>query len=219
MTPSDGTVRTALDLGAASSRADEVGVDAPIPPSEVAELFGALDKAIRAQRLYQPNNPVYQSFISGAQNAFARLWDGVPALTASVEEHAFRWYSKAFHAGEGRDSLPFLFYKDGIRFVTFMKGFESEVERFLNVVNKARSHDLLGDDMVTLLWQEEFAYFQYSYVDALAEGLQVPQSSVPKLAGMELTLAAELAPAPEGERADRPVPAAVEEGKPPVAGL
>ena len=219
MTLPDGTVRTALDLGAASSRADEVGVETPIPPSEVAELFGALDKAIRAQRLYQPNNPVYQSFISGAQSAFARLWDGLPALTASVEENAFRWYSRAFHAGDGRDNLPFLFYKDGIRFVTFVKGFETEVERFLNVVNKARSQDFSGDDMVTLLWQEEFAYFQYSYVDALAEGLQVPQSSVPKLAGMELTLADELAPAPEGGRPDRPVPPSVEEGKPPVAGL
>jgi hypothetical protein len=218
MTAPDGTVRTAMDMGAAT-RADEIVVEAPIPPAEVAELFGALDKAVRAQRLYQPNNPVYQSFISGAQHAFAKLWSGLPALTASVEEHSFRWYGRAFHAGEGRDSLPFLFYKDGIRFVTFTKGFESEVERFLNVVNKARSQDYSGDDMVTLLWQEEFAYFQYSYVDALAEGLQVPQSNVPKLAGVELTLAAELAEPPPGSRPEQPVPTAVEQGQPPVAGL
>jgi hypothetical protein len=219
MAPPDGTVRTALDLGEGSSRADEVGVEPPIPPSEVAELFGALDKAIRAQRLYQPNNPVYQSFISASQHAFARLWDGIPAIMASVEENAFRWYGRAYHSGDGRDSLPFLFYKDGIRFVTFVKGFETEVERFLNVVNKARSQDYAGDDMVTLLWQEEFAFFQYSYVDALAEGLQVPQSTVPKLAGLELTLTDELETPPPGTRPDRPVPPAVEQGQPTVAGL
>jgi hypothetical protein len=61
-------------------------------------------------------------------------------------------------------------------FVTLLPGFEDELDRFLEVVNRARTQDQHGgDDMVTLLWQQEFASFQYSYVDALAEGLQLPQ--------------------------------------------
>jgi hypothetical protein len=40
--------------------------------------------------------------------------------------------------GESRDSLPYLFYKDGVRFITFLPGFEDELERLLDVVNRAR---------------------------------------------------------------------------------
>lgn len=204
------------EADAKEKRADDVGPPAPLPHGEVADLFATLDKAVRAQRLYQPNNPVYRGFISSAVSSFGALWDRVPALTASVEEHAFRWYGRGFSTGEGRDSLPFLFYKDGIRFVTFLPGFEDELEKFLAVINRVRTQDQRSDeDMVTLLWQQEFEYFQYSYVDALAEGLQVPQSNVPKLAGIKLTLVSD---GTSEERPDRPPPA-VEAGEPTVAGL
>src|SRR5690606_155450 len=113
--------------------------------------------------------------------------------------------------------MPFLFFKDGIRFVTVLPGFEDEIERFLDVVNRARVQDQrTDDDMVTLLWQQEFTSFQYSYVDALAEGLQVPRPTTPKLAGVELTLVRDDA---EGRVADEPQPPAVEAGKPTVAGM
>src|SRR5690606_32724582 len=152
-------------------------------------FFTMLDKAVRAQRPYQPSNPVYRSFIAATESAFARLWDRVSSLTVGIEENAFRWYNRNFPAGEGRDSMPFLFYKDGIRFVTFLPGFEDEIETFLDVVNRARVQDQrTDDDMVTLLWQQEFTSFQYSYVDALAEGLHVPRPAAPKLVGLELTL-------------------------------
>jgi hypothetical protein len=206
---------------------DAVAPPPPIPLSEVGDLFAALDKAVRSQRLYQPNNPVYQGFIKGVEAAFARLWPRLTSLTAAIEENGFRWYGQSFAGGggEGRESLPFLFYKDGIRYITFLPGFEHEVLKFLNAVNRARSPDQRAeDDMVTLLWQQEFASFRYSYVDALSEGLQIPQSRVPQLAGLELTLVPDgAAEAPTaGERPDRPPqsrPPAVEAGAPTVAGL
>jgi HEAT repeat protein len=200
------------------SRADEIGPATPVPSTEVGDLFVALEKAVRSQRLYQANNPVYQGFIGAARDRLEQLWPGLPSLTAAVEEQAFRWYGRAFAAGEGRDSLPYLFYKDGIRFVTFLPGFEDELDRFLDVVNRARTQDQHGgDDMVTLLWQQEFASFQYSYVDALAEGLQLPErSAVPTLSGIELTLVrqdAAASPPPDQQ------PAAMQAGQPSVAGL
>jgi hypothetical protein len=194
MTPApDSRARPTADLAAVrAARVDEVGPEAPLPPADIADLFAAMDKAVRSQRLYQTNNPMYHGFIAAAQTAFRKLWESTSSLTAGVEENAFRWYGRTFAAGEGRDSLPFLFYKDGIRFVTFLPGFEDELEKFLDVVNSARALDHNSDDdMVTLLWQSEFGSFQYSYVDALAEGLKVPQSHVPKLAGVELTLTPE----------------------------
>jgi HEAT repeat protein len=207
-----------VDLGqGGEDRIEEVGPPAPVPPQDVAEVFSALDKAVRAQRLYQSNNPVYRGFIEGARRQFAGLWGRLQSLTAGVEEHAFRWYGREFPAGESRDSLPFLFYKDGIRFITFLPGFEEDLERFLDVINLARTQDQRGgDDMVTLLWQQDFSSFQYSYIDALAEGLHVPQSQVPKLVGLELTLVQQDAASPAAAGS---LPSAMEAGQPSVAGL
>jgi hypothetical protein len=178
-----------LDLRPAESRTEEVAPESPVPHARIAELFAAIDKAVRSQRLYQPNNPVYRSFITAAQRAIANLWDDVGSFTVSVEESGFRWYGRLFAMGEGRETVPFLLYKDGIRFLTFLPGFEEEFERFLDVLNRGRALDQMSDDdMVTLLWQQEFTALQYSYVDALAEGLEIPGAVMPVLQGVQLTL-------------------------------
>jgi hypothetical protein len=210
---------TELDLASDTvSRADDVGPATPVPPAEVAELFKSLEKAIRSQRLYQANNPVYKGFIAASQRCIEQLWSGMPSLTAAVEEHAFRWYGREFLAGAGRESLAYLLYKDGVRFITLLPGFEDELEAFLDVVNRARTQDQHGgDDMVTLLWQQEFASFQYSYVDALAEGLQLSHpTGATRLAGIDLTLVlhqAQATPPPDQQ------PTAMQAGKPSVAGM
>jgi len=158
-----------------------VGVHAPgagddVLSAEIADVLGALAKAVRAFQLYQSNNPVYQRFVSAAVAAFSRLWERVPSLHLTVEEHAFCWGEERFPMGEGRESLAYHFYKDGIRYVTFLPGFEAEVERFLAVVQRARLLEPLGsDDLVSLLWEENFVSFQYGYVDVLAQQLPLPQ--------------------------------------------
>ena len=146
----------------------------PIPTEDVVELVSAFDKAVRARRLYEENNPVYHGFRNTLVTAFGRIWEHAQSVTLNVEEGAFRWYGQLLHAGEGRDNLPFQFYKDGVRQITFLAGFEEELERFLSVVQRARLADQQSDDdMVTLLWEEEFTCFQYGYVDALAEGVDL----------------------------------------------
>ena len=63
----DGNVRTALDLGGASSRADEVGVEAPIPPSEVAQEKSTLDQPLVAFLLgFEPSTYGVVGVLSGA---------------------------------------------------------------------------------------------------------------------------------------------------------
>ncbi|MGH7505192.1 MAG: hypothetical protein ACRELX_06060, partial [Longimicrobiales bacterium] len=185
----------------------------PIEAGELGELFTAFDKAARALRLYNPNNPVYQSFRTNMSAVFARLWDRIPALQVTVEESAFRCYGKNYQAGEGRESLPFAFYRDGVRVLTFLPGFEEEAERFLRVVNQARQVDQRDtDDMVTLLWEQEFTAFQYSYVDALAEGLSIPEEGSFTTERVDtLTLRAEF----ESPAAEEQSPA-VQAGEPPM---
>src|SRR5688572_8757798 len=205
-------------LGLARGEPEELAPEPPLPIPEVAELFNTLDKAIRSHRLYQSNNPVYQSFVAAATSAFSQLWDKLPALTIGVEEHAFRFYGRPFTVGvESRDSLHFLFFKDGIRFLTFLPGFEEELVQYLDILNRARTLDQkTDDDMVTLLWQAELTSFQYSYIDLLAEGTQVPTPDAVPLKSIDLTLRNA---ALEGTDPTEIRPPSVEAGQPTIAGL
>jgi HEAT repeat protein len=212
---------SSLDIESLDSlrEGDELAPEPPIPVSDVAELFNTLDKAARSHRLYQANNPVYHGFVAAATTAFSQLWNRLPSLTVGVEEQAFRFYGRSFTMGvaESRDSLHFLFYKDGIRFLTFLPGFEEELVQFLDILNRARSLDQrTDDDIVTLLWQAELTSFQYSYIDLLAEGTTVPQADSAPLKTIDVKLRdAALAGADPTEVR----PPAVEAGQPTMAGL
>jgi HEAT repeat protein len=206
-------------LAVARSEPEDLAPEPPLPITDIAELFNTLDKALRSHRLYQPNNPVYHGFVAAATAAFHDLWDRLPSLTVGVEEHSFRWYGRPFTVGvaESRDSLHFLFFKDGIRFLTFLPGFEEELVQFLDILNRARSLDQrTDDDMVTLLWQAELTSFQYSYIDLLAEGTEVPQAETLPLKTIDITLREA---ALEGTDPTEVRPPAVEAGQPTVAGL
>jgi HEAT repeat protein len=189
----------------------------PVAFKELADLFTALDKAARARRLYQENNPVYQSFNSNLRVLISGLWDRVPSLSVLVEESAFKTFGQVFGARDGRDGLPFLFFRDGVRAMTFLPGFEDEVDHFLRVVDSARQFGpKASDDMVTLLWEEEFASFQYSYVDLLAESTGAPAGqdrAAPPPTKVDREMVGRMVAGEEPEE----VPAAVQQGAPPVA--
>jgi HEAT repeat protein len=147
---------------------------APVAP--VRHLLVTLGKALRAYQLYDENNPVRHRFIQTLRQAFLTLWTDAERLTVLVEEDRILLGGESVYRSEDRnDSLAFLFYKDGIREITFLPGLETEeLERFLSVLQKARRLTPEGDDLLTVLWDEELQYFQYQYVDLLAEGVHVP---------------------------------------------
>ncbi len=147
---------------------------APVAPTR--DLFVTLGKALRAYQLYDENNPVRHRFLQSLRQAFLSLWTEAERLTVLVEEDRILLGGESVYRSQDRnDSLAFLFYKDGIREITFLPGLETEeLERFLSVLQSARRLTPEGDDLLTVLWDEELEYFQYHYVDLLAEGVYVP---------------------------------------------
>lgn len=149
----------------------------------VRELLGLFGKTVRAYQMYEANNPVYERFVAGLRAGFAKIWDHVPSLHLVVEEGGFRWDGEMIAVGEGRDSLPFQFYKDGVRYLTFLPGFEDELDLLLDIVVRSRRLQTEEDDLVTLLWEQEFSAFRYGYVDLLFEGSDLPEDDEePRLA-------------------------------------
>jgi len=180
---------------------------APVVP--VRELFVVLGKAFRAYQLYDENNPVRQRFLESLRQAFLGLWEEVERLTLTVEEDRIVLAGQDIYKSENRgDSLAFLFYKDGVREITFLPGLEGdELVRFLDVLQRARKLLPEGDDLLTVLWEEDLQFFQYQYVDFLAEGLELPvPGSGNSQQDMQNVLQEELAEEAEEEEEEEEAP-------------
>ena len=127
-----------------------------------------MSKAIRASRLYMENNPVYQQAMARVQGSFTPLWDEFSELQIEVTENALICERQPVLQEENKtESLAFTLFKDGLRTLTLAPGVEdNELVKFLQIVNKAKALDAEAqDDLITLLWEEEFEHFKYHYVE------------------------------------------------------
>jgi HEAT repeat protein len=145
----------------------------PFAPAPIEELMRTLVKAVRAQQLYLPNNPMHRSAIDALRSSFAMVWKETDELALAVSETALTWLGAPvlLEAAKSSDNLAWLFYKDGIREIVFLKGIEeTDIIRFLEIVGRARKASVDDDDLVTMLWEADFSTLKHRYVDLLMEG-------------------------------------------------
>lgn len=147
----------------------------------VEDLVRALGKGLRALQMYLPNNPVYHRTLAQLGEAFAPVWATTGRLVLEIQEDDITWEGVSVQSSGAQqgDSLSWLLYKDGLRRLTMLPGAESEeIIRFLESVNRAR---LLAadasDDLLTLLWEQEFVLISYAFVEVLGEGIEFLQES------------------------------------------
>jgi hypothetical protein len=148
-----------------------------LPVGEVEELFQTLSKALRAFQLYDRNNPVYHRFVSALRGAMGHLLGEHERLPLLVEEDRITWQGEEVYANANRaESLSFLLFRDGVRELTLKKGLEEEeLEALLEVLHRARHARDGADDLITLLWDQDFRFLEYGVIDFLAEGVAVPE--------------------------------------------
>ncbi len=144
----------------------------PFSPALVEELLRRFAKALRTRTLYLPNNPVYQGAVDGLNDAISAVWRETEQITLSVFEAEIRWEGRPVAAESSRqEGLPWLLYKDGVRELTFIRGVEGgELEQLLDILVRARKAAPEEDDLLTLLWEREFLYLRYRFVDLTFEG-------------------------------------------------
>ncbi|MHB0963716.1 MAG: HEAT repeat domain-containing protein [Gemmatimonadaceae bacterium] len=159
-------------------------LEPPFSPQLVAEMLRQLDKTIRAHLLYlnNHNNPSYVRSLEQARAVFAPMWEETDSVRLSVTDTALEWFGqKVFEEPtKASDSLPWTLFKDGLRELTLQKGFEeSELVDFLDIIPKVRHALPTTDDLLTLLWENEFTKLQYRYVDVSDESAPIEASPEP----------------------------------------
>jgi hypothetical protein len=136
-------------------------------------MLKVLVKGIRAHQLYLHNNPTYLRALDTLRTAFAPIWELTEEFTLTVTESDFVWEGVPVLREDSKtaDSLPWVFYKDGVRELRVQKGFEQEdLASFLDVVQRARRNSPDEDDLLVMLWERDLLYLRYKYVELSDEG-------------------------------------------------
>jgi HEAT repeat protein len=144
----------------------------PVDTSLVIELLRLFGKAARAHQLYLPNNPVYKAAHDALRAGFVPIWEETSEIVLSFTESEVKYGSDTVLEESSRtsDSLPWLFYKDGVREIVLTTGFETEeLDRLLDILQRVRKANPDEDDLLTLLWQGDYVFLRYRYVDVTME--------------------------------------------------
>lgn len=140
----------------------------PVAPAVVEDMLRVFDKAIKAHQLYLPNNAQHQKAMAAAKAAIAPLWDHMGSLVLQVTDTELKWYGVTVnsHPEKGGDSMPWLLFKDGLRELVWFPGFEDEeMEKFLAIIPRVRHAQPHEDDLLTILWEQDFQCLKYRYVE------------------------------------------------------
>ena len=171
-----------MALTSTPSLGDARPTPGPLDPL-ISETLKTLARAVRSFQLYLPNNPMHARAIDSARSAFAALWDKVDEVELGITETDFTHddvtvYSEGDRGGE---SLPWIFYKDGIRSLGFRKGFEmAELPRFLSTLQTVRAQVGGDEDLVTLFWECDFEHLAYTFAEAGGDGFAAPGAELLK---------------------------------------
>jgi hypothetical protein len=162
-----------------------VTAGAPSPamllPSQVEELLQTLVKALRAFQMYLPNNPIHLRAAQNVKNAFGPIWCAVDELVLTVGETELHWEDEVVYSQLNKsECLAWMLYKDGMRVLSLRNGAEQdEMIRFLALLNRARFLPTdAGDDLMTLLWEEDFQLIHYHFIDLLGDAEPIEGSPV-----------------------------------------
>jgi len=149
----------------------------PFAISVVVDALRQFGKAARAQQLYMANNPMHLRAMDAVRESFLALWKETDSLELKISDSEFCWLGRAVVDEPGRtsDSLPWLFYKDGVRELKVLPGFEDEeLGVLLQLIQRTRLASSDDDDLLTLLWEQEFSCLQYKYVELGGDGGVAP---------------------------------------------
>jgi len=129
-------------------------------------------QTLKGFRLYEADHPILSKFIERLRRDFDQYFDAFDSFSLQVGEHRLHYRGNVVYENQDvKESLAFLFFKDGIRELQFSKGLEfEEMIDFLNIVRKSDFLNRMEDDLVTLLWEKDFSHITFTTVDEFLEG-------------------------------------------------
>jgi len=145
----------------------------------VRGMVRLLVKTQKAQRLYDSKNAVSERLELDLFERLSAFVSEEGEVQLAVLESQLRCEDEVvFESPDRTDSLAFLLYRDGIRRLSFSPGLElQELRAFLRCVNRVALLTNDQEDLVTLLWEQDFHSIRYFAIEELTRSESYPRLS------------------------------------------
>jgi HEAT repeat protein len=118
-------------------------------------------------KLYPSDNHSVKKSIDTFYERITEFLDEYEKLMVMIGEFSFSYKGETvFQDEEKQNSLPFFFFKDGMRELSFYDGLKKrELKDFLVLMKEESVLPLEDSDMVSSLWAKDFAHIRYFAID------------------------------------------------------
>jgi len=143
----------------------------PIQRDKAKDILLVLVNAISAAKLFPSDHQTVVNFISDLHQHLTRYLDEYWKLELGIEEHVFNLEGERIYEDPHPvKSLPFFFFKDGMQRLYFYKGLtREELREFLETIRAVSQLPPEESDIVTALWERDFANIRYLAPDDFLE--------------------------------------------------
>jgi HEAT repeat protein len=135
------------------------------------EILFVLANAVSAAKLFPPEHQTVRSFISNLHQRLTQYLNKYWKLELGIEEQSFSLEGKTIHHDPNpARSLPFFFFKDGMKGLGFYKGLQKgELQGFLGAIREVSQLPPEEGDIVNALWEKDFPNIRYFAPDDFLE--------------------------------------------------
>jgi len=142
-----------------------------IETKKTKEVLSLFSKAFSAKKIYPLENPSVKSSFNSFHEKMEGFLYEYEELKLTVEEFNFSFKGNiVFQTKDKKTSLPFLFFKDGMRKLSFYKGLgKKELQDFLEIVKEDSDLPQEDSDIVNSIWTKDFAFIRYFAHDEFLE--------------------------------------------------
>ena len=136
----------------------------------ISEFLRALARAVKSARMYPTNNPIYLKSVTDLVEKLNRAFQEFNMIRVVVgQTRLFFQGEPIYENADPEDSLSRLFFRDGIREISFHIGLDrDEMARLLEMIRAAQSREAT-DDLVTQLWDGSLPHITYTAIDDMLD--------------------------------------------------
>jgi len=150
------------------------GAESTAPPGQVEfvrDLVQVVSNTVQAARLFPPEHQTVINFVSDLHSRLSTYLDEHGELEIGIEEHSLTFAGQPVYEDPvTAKSLPFFFFKDGMRALVFCRGLKrEEIQGFLETIRQVTSLPAEEADIVNALWERDFANVRYLAPDDYLE--------------------------------------------------
>ena len=161
----------------------------------VREIMLAAANTVSAMKIFPSDHASVRSFVDDMARKLGAFLGEHGKLEIGIEEYAFTFGGKPVYRDElSVKSLPFFFFKDGMKTLFFYQGLErEELAEFLELIKRESQKPAEDGDVVNAMWERDLPNIQYYAPDDFLENKIMEDAAAERSASGPPVLPAELA--------------------------